>query len=1265
MTWKNPPVKRQNIRSKKNAPAASLRGANRPPVSYIELHTVVRHLVFKLWATSLSILSLADAAPSALESITAHRKRRATNCILFRNASRIECACYDPQMLPADSFQDRKDFIAGYLNVRIYVADQATPEEIAAASNVAVRLTFEIQSMDLPIGFPLSAYDKTDSSVAIIIGSAARNFVGRSNSPIVSTSDGSRNILAIPLVQDAEQFARTLGSDVENRAPGNEEEVPLNKSFSLSSLFTSDGLLGDGDGDRIPELVETTIVLGQNVHAIEVIDFAARVAFEAAGCRIPFVVIDTVNRLPPNPILIGRSNRYLKSAGYPDRGLQALKPGEGRIEVIGTPAVGGSALVIAGSDNAGEAAALSHAAKVLPFVWNHGKDHLHLSKIESDLRQFFSQRSVSGQAAAALCNAREIAGRLSAEQAATARLDLFIEGDCRPCLDYLETQFAGFQAKAANLCGESGPLIFENTHALPWEVEDLRRRILKYLRPAIRSGSTVDIDIRISESPVIREALDQEFRRLVLDLGADPATLEIHIVAAHKQAYCWIDEILKARLKQADRIRIQYREIVPEALPAIESPHRWLHELYPIDEVLSRDLRIPLDRITFQMATSVHSATYEVSAEDASGRPILQESFEPRFAIRTMFDSFPDYARVRVNTGWFHAVIDGIVVADEQIETDPERFWNIYQSETLPGIREYIRQLYEGEPLPECAPHFSRLEVDLWLSEPDYRIGIGEERISTLEALHEDIYFETLLFFELLGLHNPGRIIPRIHPARDGQDGLARIRFTGKAGPNPRVDLKWKNHDGKACRHIQDLFPISNGNPQIKALTVRAGHSSVVSLEVTGVPDTKENIERIEAIREFHKHGIGLDWLSYEGVDELRIGSTAIPGTAAGYRQPRLEMIPKREEIARIPIVQWDAPIGPRECEQIIRRLASFPEVKVFHAGTSHLGYPIWALEVVTPSRGKYISQAKAIGTKPVLFITGRQHANEVSSTSHILKLAELLATDPEIRQLLDKVHFVLHPMTNPDGAALVEELSRDTPGFMLHAGYLGALGSDVTTEQWSENPRYPEANVRPNLWRMWLPDIVLNPHGYPSHEWVQLFAGYTAWVKSRSVTARDWWIPRGWFIPGFSYMEGSRDAAHQVREDVSVHMRSHLGSWNEKMYQRFAKYGALDPEIHKMQFCNGLLIYSSQKGLHPNPDGFTFMQRYPEITLLETVTEVPDEVAHGDWLKTLAQAGLECSLAHGKYLAENSGKTERTIQHTAHFTTLKIRRRRPWQPVP
>jgi hypothetical protein len=118
-------------------------------------------------------------------------------------------------------------------------------------------------------------------------------------------------------------------------------------------------------------------------------------------------------------------------------------------------------------------------------------------------------------------------------------------------------------------------------------------------------------------------------------------------------------------------------------------------------------------------------------------------------------------------------------------------------------------------------------------------------------------------------------------------------------------------------------------------------------------------------------------------------------------------------------------------------------------------------------------------------------------------------------------------------------------------------------------------------------------------------------------------------------------------------------------MYRRFTKYGAPDPALIKTQFCNGLLLYSSQKGLQQKPDGFTFMQRHPEITLLEIVTEVPDEVAHGDWLKTLAQAGVECSLAFGRHLAENPTQPERTIQHAARATTLKMRRRRSWQSAP
>ena len=48
------------------------------------------------------------------------------------------------------------DGIVDYLNVRIYVANNPAPTEIAAAANLAARLAFETLSMDLPIGFTVS-----------------------------------------------------------------------------------------------------------------------------------------------------------------------------------------------------------------------------------------------------------------------------------------------------------------------------------------------------------------------------------------------------------------------------------------------------------------------------------------------------------------------------------------------------------------------------------------------------------------------------------------------------------------------------------------------------------------------------------------------------------------------------------------------------------------------------------------------------------------------------------------------------------------------------------------------------------------------------------------------------------------------------------------------------------------------------------------------------------------------------------------------------
>jgi len=1210
----------------------------------------------------------------------------------------------------AHILQDRnEDGVIDYLNAKIYIADAAAPEEIAAAANIAARLAFETLSLDLPIGYPASSYRSDDATVAIVIGAAAHRFADSSPEPIIALKDVGRRVIAIPRAVDAEEFAGAKFSPPFKREsrPRRQEVIgPVGGCSpirSLAAIFTSAGLLGDPDGDFIPERIETTLVLGPDVRSAAVIDLAARLALEAAGVTLPLVVVaHEASRPPANAVLIGQSNPYVRRLIESGRFRPEIRPGHGRIEIVERAFGEDAVVVIAGADAEGEAEAIRHAAHRLPFAWEYGNDRLELSTIEEDVRRFFSVRSTAGQAAAALYKARVAARELEGKDLESAVLEVFVEGGCPEYEAFVSALFPRVQTLTRSFDVRRAPVIFEERRRLPWEVDDARRRISRKVAPRVREGSAVRLELRLSEPIGIRASLADEIRGLLSHSGADPARTDVRVLSAHKQGYCWIDEELKPRLQGAAKIQIHVRDLARERWQVAESPIRWLQELYPIDEVLARDLRLSRDDVTFHRATG-EGPMYSVRAQNAEGRTILAESFDPKFALRPLLDQFPDYERVRVSTGWLRAEVDGVIAADERIRTDPERFWDLFQSRALRKIHDYVMDLYEGAPRAEYAPHFGTLEVELWMSEPDYRIGIDEERISTLAALHEDIYFQTLMFFDVLGLFYsgerlsyPGRIIPRIHPSRDGRGPTARIRFTGKPRPNPRVELRWTEQGGPSFRRLQNLRPVSIEHPRVTGLTVRYGHEAVVALELTQSVDSLEDrrtdllrtfraddVDRnilsgdqacgmVQAVREFHDHGFGMTWLSYEGVDAIRFlfrsgkseAAAEIPRARECYRQPRISAS-TASSIASAEAVQWREPIGPEECERAIAALATFPEIRPFYAGRSYLGRSVWAMDVTSPSEGKYVSQAKVSVTKPTIFITGRQHANEVSSTSHILKLAELLATDDAVRKLLDRVNFLLQPIVNPDGAALVEELHAWTPGFILHAGYFGALGMDVTHDQWSEDSLYPESAVRPRLWKMRLPDVVLNPHGYPSHEWVQLFAGYAAWVRTRTAQARDWWAPRGWFVPRFVVIEDSehphhKAAAFDMLDRALEAVRPIVGPLNERMLRRYAKYGGWDPETFKLSLRNGVLVYTPPKGLKPKADARDFMQRHPQVTFLEIVTEAPDETASGDWLKLVAQAGLEFSLACSRYLAESGYVVERRAYHEAGETVFEMRRGRP-----
>src|SRR4029450_7722317 len=90
----------------------------------------------------------------------------------------------------------------------------------------------------------------------------------------------------------------------------------------------------------------------------------------------------------------------------------------------------------------------------------------------------------------------------------------------------------------------------------------------------------------------------------------------------------------------------------------------------------------------------------------------------------------------------------------------------------------------------------------------------------------------------------------------------------------------------------------------------------------------------------------------------------------------------------KLPLVTWDGIISPDRSEDLVKQLSAFPAVKAYKAGHSYRGRDISVMELTLPTPSELISVAKYSALKPTIFITGRQHANEASSTGHILKLA-------------------------------------------------------------------------------------------------------------------------------------------------------------------------------------------------------------------------------------------------------------------------------------
>ncbi|MGD8278346.1 MAG: M14 family metallopeptidase, partial [Gemmatimonadota bacterium] len=1059
--------------------------------------------------------------------------------------------------------------------------------------------------------------------------------------------------------------------------------------FSLSDLYTIRGLYRDTNRDRIPDRTEAWLAVGSGAASGALVDLAMRIGLETAGMRLPFAAPATEDDHPESagfPIVHGLdtyAERRLNEEGK----LHAATPeaGTGFIEFVRRGFSGRNGIVIGGADARGLEAVTEYVAGRMPWLWEPGKGNWELADVETEVRRFFQAREAPGQVALAIHKLDTWLDRLEEKDIDSLAVEIATrespDGLRAFALARLRSAFPSARAAATTFATGFGVdrEVFTQDFALPWEVDTVRAALRARALPRITGASQGRIEVRVSEPPEVRARLADEIRAELAARGVADGAFDVHVLSAYKQGYSWLYDVVLPQLrgKRIGRIEITYHNLKDSKevrWQSVASDTRWLQEIYPIDAVFAKELGIPDSTITFT-PTFQAEPTYRIRVLDRSDREILTDTFDPKYVIRPYFDLFPEYDNVRVTTGWVRVDVDGETVLDRRVRTDPEAFWDRFQTETYGRIIDYVMDVQDGRVSPANAPYFDALRVDLSMSEPDYRIGIDEEVISSLEAMHEDIYFETLTLFDLIGnrygvgpLNFAGRVLPWIEPGNAGRPGHARITFTGKQRGVPELVLTWRERGKEPVRDRYPLSALPASDPKLRALRVRAGEDGVSSLlfEVAA----RDSVDRYEAMRErgteqqidrtllpvpmltgmvralaaLHADGVLLDAMSFDRIARLDF-RFIVQDTASRFSARASLARSRAPRSTRNPVllaqgwkwdggrmVQWDTPIPPAESDSILARLATFPGVDVYYLTTSFLGHGTFAADILPPQDAKYISQAKLNALKPTVVFSGRQHANEVSSTSHILRLGERLVTDTTYAKLLRRVNVVLHPITNPDGAELAYAMQRINPDFMLHAGYLGALGVDATSGSTSADPIYPESKARPELQETWLPDVFMNMHGYPSHEWVQYFAGYSAWVRGRSGTQRSWWAPRGWFVPGFSWLD---DNAHPEFEKAqfalldsiaaSITSDSAVAAMNRRLYARYAKYGRQDIENFREDFVNGILVYRSLRGRGASgggPGSAAGSASSPRIGWFSITTEAPDETARGDWLELVAWAG-------------------------------------------
>ena len=432
-------------------------------------------------------------------------------------------------------------------------------------------------------------------------------------------------------------------------APAGGGDAGTPRLLDLKDIYGIKGLLSGTPKMMVPDSVPTKLYVPAGEAGIAMANLAARIGLETTGITLPIafpatgitpsqvqsaVVITGATPLTTQAqdLLGAPAGTALDTilpgqfANQPSPQLPVLKSGEGELAVVDRAFGTNPALLVRG-DATGSAAALNYASGHLPYLWEPAKKYAGLDEMRFDLDSFFEMRSSTGQATAGLYNLDSWLDELAATKkkftSVVAELDVdeadpklkkFVQDQVAAKLHPTHLEVKTGSMHAGTKCCDSTPDLhnmslvipfkqaeptFREDIVIPWEGKHLYD-VVKKAAATMPKGQPVTLEARVSEGPEQRAKIKQQLIDILKAAGADPAKIDVKVLCTYKSGYSWLVDDIEPSLKESGvaKIKIEFALYPdPTKQSTMRSLYRWNQELFPVDEILARDLKLPLKNI--------------------------------------------------------------------------------------------------------------------------------------------------------------------------------------------------------------------------------------------------------------------------------------------------------------------------------------------------------------------------------------------------------------------------------------------------------------------------------------------------------------------------------------------------------------------------------------------------------------------------------------------------------------------------------------------